>query len=180
MKPTASSPLRLETFCLRKLVIEGPSLAQPSSEPPELEADVDFDMLQAEEGWTFFVGLSVSYTAPREATPDRLEFEIEGVFTLPEDTPEERVYQLVPGNCLALLFGAARGIIAQATGTTRRGTYCLPAMNFIALIEEKAREQASAVGAASAKKKPARKKKAPAKKKAAPRKRKKTPRKKTN
>ena len=175
-----TAPLSLETINLRRLVIEGPSLVEPTSEPPMLEPDVDFDMLQAEEGWTFFVTLSLSYTAIDGDARDRIKIEIEGLFTLPEDTPEERVWQLVPGNCLAMLFGAARGIIAQSTGTTHRGAYCLPSMNFVPLIEKKAREQAELVEEPAATKRSAGKKKAPARKKAATRKRKTTPRKKVN
>jgi preprotein translocase subunit SecB len=73
--------------------------------------------------------------------PYRLELSIVGYFHFSDGTDEGTIKKLIAPNGLAILYGIARGTVADMTGCSRFGKLVLPAFNFIELIQEKGREK---------------------------------------
>ena len=67
------------------------------------------------------------------------------MFELPADTSDETISQLVPMNCLAILHGFARGVVAQVTGLNDGGPFLLPTVNFVEALQKKSRKKKAAV-----------------------------------
>lgn len=57
--------------------------------------------------------------------------EISGFFSFAEGTDEEAIRKMIGLNGPAILYGVARGVVAQATANCRYGKFVLPAMNFV-------------------------------------------------
>lgn len=89
--------------------------------------------------WDFRVGLDVTF-APRKGETcrfDLLHVGLVGLFHLPDDVDESLVSTLVPLNCLAILYGIARGVVAQATGMVPGGPFMLPPVNFVEFMKKR-------------------------------------------
>jgi preprotein translocase subunit SecB len=68
---------------------------------------------------------------------EQVSFKAVGVFSIEDDTKEDLIKFLVPGNCLVMLYGYARGAIAQITGPNPGGSLFLPSINFDQVIKNK-------------------------------------------
>jgi hypothetical protein len=58
--------------------------------------------------------------------PYAINVEIEGVFSFPEDMPEEKMGYLCRVNGLTILYGILRGELANVTGSFKGGKFILP------------------------------------------------------
>ncbi|NOY64146.1 MAG: hypothetical protein GXO97_01905, partial [Nitrospirae bacterium] len=63
---------------------------------------------------------------------------LNGFFSFPEGTEEETIKKMIGLNGLVILYGTARGIVAQATANCLHGKFILPSVNFIELVKKKA------------------------------------------
>ena len=135
------SPLNTEKIWLEKIDIR---LAQTYDErqPEDYRVDVKVDVMKREDAWAFRIRLSLDLTpAPaRTCRYERISISTMGQFDLPSDAREEFVRQVVPLNCLAILHGFSRGIVAQVTGLNDGGPVLLPAINFIEVLKSKGRK----------------------------------------
>ena len=105
------------------------------------ELDVDFNIGRATTGEPRFeVRLSIGLNQEDEQfakAPYRLNLNLAGYFRFQDGTDEETVTKMIAPNGLAILYGIARGTVAQVTGCSRFGKLVLPSVNFIELIREK-------------------------------------------
>jgi preprotein translocase subunit SecB len=62
--------------------------------------------------------------------------DISGFFNFTEGTDEETIRKMIGLNGPAILYGVARGVVAQATANCRYGKFVLPAMNFVKAIKK--------------------------------------------
>ena len=142
------SPLQLDAYHLEGLQIDV-SAKQPSPADEQASLNETYalrlktDVKKDQDSLRFMVLLGVDLrrvprTRPTQFT--RIRIEVRGYFSLPEDTSDDLVQQLVPFNCFAILYGIARGIVSQATGITVCGSYLLPPINIIEALREKALE----------------------------------------
>ncbi len=141
MEPTVLSPLQLECCTLHRLLIEAdPSVHSEPEGGQNYKVGLAVDGAADEKGRRHKVTLSFRLERP-EDRPDqplkRVEVDLEGLFALPDDAPQEMVDALVPGNCVAMLYGVMRGIVAQATGVTGPGPLWLPSVNVRALLADR-------------------------------------------
>ena len=100
--------------------------------------DVKTNTFKNEDALTFKVHL-IFHMAPADEAVcryDKINFEVVGIFDLPDDTDMSVVQQLVPANCLAMLHGFARGVIAQITGLNPGGPIMLPSVNFVEVLDK--------------------------------------------
>jgi len=142
MSDAINSPIRLDGCRLCRLVVEADPCSDVCGRGPDFELGFDLDV-QEIHPTAFAVLVGVRAVRPDDAAPQslqRIEVTIEGRFSLPPDTPDEVIAQLVPLNCFAMLYGVARGIVAQATGLTPDGCVWLPSVNFVALLQGATRE----------------------------------------
>jgi preprotein translocase subunit SecB len=74
---------------------------------------------------TFIVTTTEGEVAPFR----RIEIGLRGVFAFPADTDKETISKYVPTLCLSSLYGMARGMVSQATGTCNGGAILLPLLD---------------------------------------------------
>ena len=77
---------------------------------------------------------------PPALDPYQISLKIVGFFSFPPDAfqiPDLDKDKLVSLNGSSILFGLARGLVAQATGVGKYGKYLLPPINFMELWQKK-------------------------------------------
>jgi len=135
------SPLQLREFYLEKLFMEVNDQFRPRDDSPvedAVECTLSTEVAKHPDKLDFMVLTRVSLLPKADAANTRfhrLEVSIRGFFCLPEGTPEDVVKQLVPFNCVAILYGLARGFVSQATALTEHGTETLPTVNLLAALQ---------------------------------------------
>jgi len=138
------SPLQLGDFRLNHLLINANNSYVPDSQKDGIyEIEFNFAIYNTKDNRRFKIPLIFELKAQRNRNQCKLkkvEIEIEGIFNLSEDVSDELMKKLVPFNCLAILYGIARGIVSNITGNTSGGKFILPAINFYEAIEKKIEE----------------------------------------
>lgn len=72
--------------------------------------------------------------------PYYIYLDITGFFSFAEGTDEETVKKMIGLNGPAILYGVARGVVAQATANFRYGKFVLPTINFVETMREEAQK----------------------------------------
>lgn len=135
------SLLNLKHVCLEALEIRAAETV-----PPRGQATEDYSLrleplVEQKEGaldYRVFLGCRLRRKKDAICRYERVEFRLTGYFSLPLNTEESLVNQLIPLNCLAILYGIGRGIVAQATGLVPGGPLLIPPVN---LVEEMAKQE---------------------------------------
>lgn len=103
---------------------------------------VDFDIKRsAESSLDFMITLVVDVNQRDEdfeRSNYRIHLKLSGFFSFVEDVSEEMINGMIHHNGLSMLYGVARGTVADATATSWHGKFVLPGVNFIELIKQKA------------------------------------------
>jgi preprotein translocase subunit SecB len=63
--------------------------------------------------------------------PYRLRLKLSDVFSFRPNTPADRQERMITVNGPAILYGVARGIVAETTGAGRHGKYVLPSVDLL-------------------------------------------------
>jgi len=103
---------------------------------------VDFDIKRSPENpLNFMISLVVDVN-PRdedlERSNYRIHLKLSGFFSFDKGVNEEMINGMIYHNGLSMLYGVARGTVADATATSWHGKLVLPGVNFIELIKQKA------------------------------------------
>jgi preprotein translocase subunit SecB len=139
------SPMRLDrlvvhTFNVRTS-LASPRLPDASREPPVLK--IRFEAFSSESRRDFLVPLSIDVNR-RKADRDRLGYSVElrisGYFSVHGEERDDLVYGMVNLNAPAILYGIARGIVAQFTAFAPAGPVMLPSVNFAQIARRRRRE----------------------------------------
>jgi preprotein translocase subunit SecB len=130
------SPLKADHICLERLEI----VLTPEYEndgPEDYKVDVKVDVKKHENALAWRIRLAVKLTPAPEFTCryGKIAITTMGQFQLPDDTPGELVHQIVPFNCVAMLHGFSRGVVAQVTGLNEGGAFLLPVVNFFEVLK---------------------------------------------
>lgn len=129
------APIRLERYFITHLNVV--ALKQFSREQPHT---YDFKDLQSEVNVTenkkqpnvFQVSLMLKHTPqPKENLPYAYSMQIIGFFEVHPKWPRAKAEELVKINGPAVLYGAAREILAQTTSRGPWGSILLPTVNFV-------------------------------------------------
>ena len=132
------SPLKLYDLALEHLTI---SRGKPPTRGTKLPEEIGYS-IKADYGLK-----KLRRTGGRPRYSVSLEFQLEaqeedqfapvkvvlagvtGTFSFAADTQRELLEQLVPANCLAILYGILRGIVIQATSGCSGGCFILPSLS---------------------------------------------------
>lgn len=139
------SPLELKRTFLEALEIRPGPVRDPSVQITEdYKVQLTTEVMQKPDSRDYRVTVDFRLSPKKDAVCrfDRLEIRLAGYFSLPADTEEELVTRLIPLNCFVILYGIARGIVAQATGMVAKGSFMLPAVNFIEYYGKQKRKEA--------------------------------------
>lgn len=149
------SPMRLERFWLEELVIE--TALHDNSKAAEHQSydikHIDFDVKKKRESNTLRLRLLVEIVAlenPRLHGVKRVRIALWGQFSFAEGAAEDFIQNATPLNQLAILYGLARGIVANTTGSAIAGTFLLPSVDFHAVVTEKIQRVQQEAGIAPA------------------------------
>jgi preprotein translocase subunit SecB len=136
------SPLHLDKFLVESLELRT-NLADPwpstmSGVVPEL--DVQFTIMGTKSGRRYLVWERIRINRKRtdyKRFGYAIDMQISGYFSFNGDDSDDTVYQLMNVNGPSILYGIARGIIANFTGMARTGAILLPSVNFVELVKQK-------------------------------------------
>ena len=137
------SPLQLDDFALEHLTISRGKPPPRGRKFPEeigysINADYRVEKLRKTGGRPrYSVGLAFQLESQEEdqfAPVKLVQAGVTGTFSFAVDTPKKLLEQLVPANCLAILYGILRGIVIQATSGCSGGCFILPSLSIHYLI----------------------------------------------
>ena len=137
------SPLQLDDFALDHLTISRGKPPTRGTKLPEeigyaIKADYGVERLRKAGGRPrYSVSLAFQLESQEEdqfAPVKLVQAEVTGTFSFAVDTPKKLLEQLVPANCLAILYGILRGIVIQSTSGCSGGCFILPSLSIHHLI----------------------------------------------
>ena len=131
------SPLEPKKIWIEEIHVRlADEFEKSSSEDYRVEVNMEVKRKPDAVAFRIALGMTLDRAPDCECRYERIAVRTVGVFDLPEDTPEDLVNKLVPLNCLAILHGFARGVVAQITGLNPGGPFLLPAVNFVETLEK--------------------------------------------
>jgi len=103
--------------------------------------EIDFDLSRnSDNPLDFKISLIVDVNS-REEDFQKCDYQIHltmsGFFTFTEGTTEDTIMNMIAPNGLTILYGLARGMVANATAMSWHGKFVLPALNLIEIIKQK-------------------------------------------
>ena len=103
--------------------------------------DLDFDIKRnSDNPLNFMIDLRVDIN-PREEDFDKCDYRIHltlsGFFSFESGITEEAISNMIAPNGLSMLYGVARGVVANATAMSWHGKFVLPSLNLIEIIKRK-------------------------------------------
>ena len=76
-----------------------------------------------------------------KANPYYIFLKITGFFSFNKGTDEQTIEKMIQLNGPAILYGIARGVVAQATGSSLHDKFILPTVNFVEATRERAEKK---------------------------------------
>lgn len=136
------SPLRTQKIWLEEINVHLAS-DHAETETEDYAVSINIDIRKKSDALSFRIGLGMEIVPSEGAVCrySRIAIRTIGIFELPNDAPQDFVEQVVPLNCLAILHGFARGVVAQITGLNDGGPFLLPAVNFVEALRQKQPKQ---------------------------------------
>jgi len=87
----------------------------------------------------FMIKMTVEINKSKETfakAPYYIYLDIVGFFNFVEGTDEETISKMIGLNGPVILYGVARGIVAQVTANFRHGKFVLPTVNFVEAMKK--------------------------------------------
>jgi preprotein translocase subunit SecB len=140
------SPLQVRDVVVEEIaIVRGEPLPRGSRAPRQLQYNiaVDFDVRKrsrkgAPPLFDVQMSISLSLAEPLRGAPvQKVVGRLRGLFAFHPGAPKELINKLVPANCLAVLYGIARGFVLQDTGACPGGGFLLPTLDMYAIVEQK-------------------------------------------
>lgn len=88
----------------------------------------------------FMISMSIEVNKEKKVfmtSPYYILIRIVGYFSFVENTDETMIKKMIGLNGPAVLYGVARGVVAQVTANCRFGKFILPTVNFVELTKRK-------------------------------------------
>lgn len=117
--------------------------------PADGDVGVTFGIKRQGKAPLFMLTMSVNLVKAKNkkfTTPYQVSFSITGFFSFAAGTDEATINRMIGLNGLAVLYGLARGIVAQVTANGPYGKFILPTVNFVELLKRKAKTGAKKSG----------------------------------
>jgi preprotein translocase subunit SecB len=104
--------------------------------------DLDFDISRNSDNQLDFMICLMVDINPREEDflkcDYRIHLKLTGFFSFADGTTEDTIKNMIAPNGLSMLYGVARGVVANVTSTSWHGKFVLPSMNLTEVIKRKA------------------------------------------
>ncbi len=132
--------LDIDDFFVEELAVKAnPEYIEEAS--GDNKVSISFDIMRKGEEPLFMISMSIDINKSKKAfstAPYQLHLKLNGFFSFPEGTEEETIKKMIGLNGLVILYGTARGFVAQATANCLHGKFILPSVNFVELLKRKA------------------------------------------
>lgn len=144
--PSTLAPLQLSNYVVTNYSYKiNFSAKQPPKDRHDAgEADVDFTVKgHASDPNRFLVIMNIALNKkPAQFKKSRYQISMEllGEFQVRAGLNEEQKHKLIFNNGSAILYGIARGVVAQFTGGCGTDRFLLPAVNLLSLFASKIRK----------------------------------------
>lgn len=103
--------------------------------------DLDFDINRnADNPLDFMISMTVDINSLKEDFEKCdycIHLKLTGFFSFADGTSEDTISRMIAPSGLAMLYGVARGVVADATAISWHGKFVLPSMNLIEVIRRK-------------------------------------------
>lgn len=99
---------------------------------------VDFDILNNKDNpRLFMITMIIEFNKTNHNAPYYIFIKLSGFFSYNEGTEEEYIKKTLALNAPSILYGVARGIIAQVSCNYEYGKFIIPAVNFVEILKRK-------------------------------------------
>ena len=132
--------LDIDDFFVEELAVKA-NPEYPKEASGDNKVSISFDIKRKGKEPLFMISMSIDVNKSKKAfltAPYQLHLKLNGFFSFPEGTEEETIKKMIGLNGLVILYGTARGIVAQATANCLHGKFILPSVNFVELVKKKA------------------------------------------
>lgn len=129
--------INLDEYFIEEFIVKLNPSFNPE-EPTKGDIFVDFDMLKNDKNDHLFkISMTIELNKNKENSPYYIFFKINGFFSYDKTASEEYIQKTIAQNAPSILYGVARGIIAQITSNYEFGKFILPSVNFIEILKRK-------------------------------------------
>jgi preprotein translocase subunit SecB len=130
--------LNIDDYVVEELTIRGNPAYQKTAKEREAQIDITFSVKRKGKNPLYLITMAIELNKSKKAFTDNAYYvylKINGFFSFPKGVSEETMQKMIGLNGVVMLFGIARGMVAQATANGAHGKFVLPAVNFVELIK---------------------------------------------
>ena len=131
--------LNINDYVVEELTVRGNADYKKTEKAHEGQIDIAFNAKRKDKEPLFMITMLIELNKSKQDFANNAYYvfiKINGFFGFPKDTGEETMQKMISLNGLVMLYGMARGVVAQATANGAHGKFILPAVNFIELIKK--------------------------------------------
>ncbi len=139
MRRAVQALLNFDDYFVEEITVK----SNPDYKPKDKvsgESSISFEIKQKGSELFFMMPMTIEVNKTKKAfsaAPYYIYLKISGFFSFPEGTDEETIRKMIGLNGLVMLYGAARGVVAQVTANCPHGKFVLPSRNFVELVKAK-------------------------------------------
>ncbi len=142
-----SSPpsLKIDQYFVDEIHVKAnPEYQEPKKGTREAKLTASMNVRRREKLPEFMITIELHVNkseADFKANPYYVFLKITGFFSFAKGTDEQTIEKMIPLNGLAILYGIARGVVAQATANSMHEKFILPTVNLVEATKEQAKKR---------------------------------------
>ncbi len=130
--------LNIADYVVEELTLKGNADYHKTAKEEKGEINIGFNIKRKGKGPLFMVTMVIELNKSKQIFaigPYYVFIKISGFFEFVKGTDEETMQKMIGLNGLVMLYGVARGVVAQITANGAHGKFVLPSVNFVELIK---------------------------------------------
>lgn len=133
------SLLNIDDYFIKEIKIkENPEYKKEERYKSNIKTTLNFKRKARELLFAIHMKIELNKTEEKSSAPPyNIYIDLIGFFSFAEDIDEETAKRMIAINGPVILYGVARGIIANATANFKYGKFVLPTVNFLKMLEHK-------------------------------------------
>lgn len=132
--------LDIDEYYVRELIVKENPHYKPKKNYQD-KVKVTFNIARKGTSLLFKIDMGVQIGSSSKAIekgPYYTSLKITGLFRFLKEAEEKTIARMINLNGLSILYGIARGVVAQATANGIHGKFILPSVNFVEILKKKA------------------------------------------
>ncbi len=131
--------LNINDYVVDELMVKGNPVFRKSEKEQKGQLDIALNFRRGDKApRSFMISMIIEISKSKDARanyPYFLYLKIDGFFVFSEKADEATMQKMIGLNGVSVLFGIARGVVAQATANGAHGKFILPTINFVEMIK---------------------------------------------